>query len=45
MQTIQYHSNPSVCPTTDAEEADVDWFKEDLQDFLKLTPKNDVLSL
>ena len=44
-QTIQYHSNPSLCPTTNAEEAEVDWFYEDLQDLLKLTPKNDVLSL
>ena len=25
-------------PTTDAEEAEVDWFCEDLQDLLKLTP-------
>ena len=30
-------------PTTDAEEAEVDWFYEDLQDLLELTPKNDVL--
>ena len=27
-------------PTTDAEEAEVEWFYEDLQDLLKLTPKN-----
>ena len=26
-------------PTTDAEEAEVDWFYEDLQDLLELTPK------
>ena len=26
-------------PTTDAEEAEVDWFYEDLQHFLELTPK------
>ena len=32
-------------PTTDAEEAKVDYFYEDLQDFLELTPKKDVLSL
>ena len=26
-------------PTTNAEEAEVEWFHEDLQDFLELTPK------
>ena len=30
-------------PTTDAEEAEVEWFYEDLQDLLELTPKKDVL--
>ena len=30
-------------PTTDAEEAEIDWFYEDLLDFLELTPKKDVL--
>ena len=30
-------------PTSNAEEADVDWFYEDLQDLLELTPKKDVL--
>ena len=30
-------------PTTDAEEAEVEWFYEDLQDFLEITPKKDVL--
>ena len=29
--------------TTNVEEADVDWFYEDLQDPLELTPKKDVL--
>ena len=42
-QTIQYHSNPSQCPTTNAEEAEVDWFCEDLHDILKLAPKKIVL--
>ena len=42
-QTIQYHSNPSLCPTSNAEEAEVEWFYEDLQDLLELTPKKDVL--
>ena len=27
-------------PPTDAKEAEVEWFYEDLQDLLKLTPKN-----
>ena len=30
-------------PTTNAEEAEVEWFYEDLQDFLELTPPKDVL--
>ena len=42
-QTIQYHSNPSLCPNHNAEEAEVEWFYEDLQDLLELTPKKDVL--
>ena len=32
-------------PTTNAEEAKVEWFYEDLQDLLELTPQKDVLSL
>ena len=42
-QTIQYHSDPSLAPTSNAEEAEAEWFYEDLQDLLKLTPKKDVL--
>ena len=30
-------------PTSDAEEAEVEWFYEDLQDRLELTPPKDVL--
>ena len=30
-------------PTSNAEEAEVEWFYEDLQDLLELTPKIDVL--
>ena len=30
-------------PTSNAEEADVEWFYEDLQDLLELTSKKDVL--
>ena len=29
--------------TSNAEEAEIEWFYEDLQDFLELTPKKDVL--
>ena len=35
---IQVHA-----PTSNAEEAEVDHFHEDLQDLLELTPKKDVL--
>ena len=31
--------------TSNAEEAEVEWFYEDLQDLLDLTPKKDILSL
>ena len=31
--------------TSNAEEAEVEWFYEDLQDLLELTPQKDVLSL
>ena len=30
-------------PTTNAEEAEVEWFFDDLQDLLELIPKKDVL--
>ena len=30
-------------PTSNAEEAKVEWFYKDLQDLLELTPKRDVL--
>ena len=30
-------------PTSNAEEAEIEWFHEDLQDLLELTPKKDVL--
>ena len=32
-------------PTSNAEEAEVEWFYEDLLDLLELTSKKDVLSL
>ena len=31
--------------TTNAEEGEVEWFYEDLQDLLELTPKKDALSI
>ena len=31
------------CPTSNTEEAEAEWFYEDLQDLLELTPKKDVL--
>ena len=42
-QTIQNHGNPSLCPDSNAEEAEVELIYEDLQDLLKLIPKEDVL--
>ena len=33
----------AYAPTSNAEEAEVEWFYEDLQDFLELTHKKDVL--
>ena len=36
-QTIQYHGDPSLCPTSNAEEAELERFYEDLQDLLELT--------
>ena len=33
----------AYAPTSNAEEAEVEWFYEDLQDHLELTPKKDVL--
>ena len=35
----------AYAPTSSAEEADVEWFFEDLQDLLELIPNKDVLSL
>ena len=32
-------------PTSNAEEAEVEWLYEDLQDLSELTPKKDALSL
>ena len=35
----------AIAPTSNAEEAEVEWFYEDLQDLLELTPKKHVLSI
>ena len=35
--------NQDHAPTSNAEEAEVEWFYEDLQDLLELTPKKDIL--
>ena len=41
-QTIQYTVIQVYAPTSNTEEAEVEWFYEDLQDLLELTPKKDV---
>ena len=38
-QIIEYHSNPSLSPTTNAKEAEVKRFYDYLQDILELPPK------
>ena len=50
MISTRFQGNPFIiaviqvyAPTSNAEEAEVYWFYEDLQDVLKLTPKKDVL--
>ena len=42
-QTIQYTVIQVYAPSSNTEEAEVEWFYEDLQDLLELTPKKDVL--
>ena len=50
MISVPFHHKPFnirviqvYAPTTNAEEAEVEWFYEDLQDLLELTPKKDAL--
>ena len=50
MISVRFEGKPfnsmviQVCvPTSNAEEVEVEWFYEDLQDLLELTPKIDVL--
>ena len=42
-QTIKFTVIQVYAPTSNAEEAEVERFYEDLQDLLELTPKKDVL--
>ena len=42
-ETIQYHVIQVYAPTSNAEEAEFEWFYEDLQDLLELMPPKDVL--
>ena len=42
-QTVQYHSNTSLCPTNNPKEAEAEQLYEDLQNFLELGPQKDVL--
>ena len=44
-QTILYHGNPSLAPTSNTEEAEVEQFYGDVQDLLELTPPKAVLSI
>ena len=50
MISVHFQGKPSnitviqaFAPTSNAEEAEVEWFYEDLHDLLELTPKKDVL--
>ena len=50
MTSVRFQGKPcnitviqAYAPTSNAEEAEVEWFYEDLQDLLELTPQKDVL--
>ena len=50
MSSVHFQGKPfnitviqACAPTRIAEEADIEWFYEDLQDLLELTPKKDIL--
>ena len=50
MISIRFQGKPfnimviqAYAPTSNAEEAEIEWFYEDLQDFLELTHKKDVI--
>ena len=42
-QAIQYTVIQVYAPTNNAEEAELEWFYDDLQDLVELTPQKDVL--
>ena len=42
-QSIQFMVIQAYVPISNAEEAEVEWFYEDLQDLLEITPNKDVL--
>ena len=42
-QTTEYQVIQADAPTSNAEEVDVEWFYEEFQDLLELTPQKDVL--
>ena len=42
MISVCFQGKPFNITTSNAEEADVEWFCEDLQELLELTPKKDV---
>ena len=49
--SVHFQSKPfnstviqAYAPTSNTEEAEVEWFYEDLEDLLELTPQKDVLS-
>ena len=50
MMSVRFQNKPfnitviqAYAPTSNAEEAEIEWFFEDLQDLLEPTPKKDVL--
>ena len=50
MMSVHFQGKPfsitviqAYAPTTNVEEAEVEWFYEDLKELLELTPKNGVL--
>ena len=50
MISVRFQGNPFnimvievYAPNSNAEEAEVEWFYEDLQDLLELTPQKDIL--
>ena len=50
MNSVHFQSKPFIitviqvyAPTSNAEEAEIKWFYEDLQDLLELIPKKDIM--